>query len=1271
MPRRPASTDDEFDLSDVDGATAALAAGSITQRDYVELMQELWGLYTLMTIEDRAIPRAEDGMLPTNRRAIWGAFSVTKATPGKPHVKAARIVGDVMGNFHPHGDCLDGSTLIMGADDQEYRLDQLTADGVAELPVYASTADGLMVVARAHSFRVGQYASETYVITLADGSEIRATENHPFRLPDGSWVKAGDLAVGDPVTMLNISAEDRPDAYVDGRKIGSVAHCVKVRRSPNPDRTIRHHRDENPRNNDPSNIMLMTRAEHAAHHGDFRIGLDKGRQTMFADGTPMRAAIREKNSRMMVAYNRVAPLVKACKIRDAVIASGRALTPDSYNSERLKVYNGPTIARLVASGHLSCFDDLAAASPMVDVSDAIGLTADLRKTKAKPARRRMAPRIGDHARSRLAMCEIVQEMLLWHDLTLVESDWDVARKRLIDFHGSGEGNIFGRIYPKLGSKMIPGSLSEVLQDVVGHGVNFVVAIRRQKHRKPVPMYDFTVDGYENLFVSTGTNSLGEKTGVCVHNSSIYNSLVRQAQPFSVQHPLFDFHGNYGHPDFEAAASRYTEARLSAIAMAMLDGISENAVDMVPNYGQDLVEPVVLPARIPLALVNNVSAIAVSQATNTMTNNLTEVLNAALAMVRNPKITLDELLEYVAGPDLPQPCTIFGTDGIRSVYESGFGQFVMRARYHIEPHKTGRGADLVFTGLPMNTSHLGTIEKIADLIANKDRAPLASASGVRNEANRKTPPNEARIVVSFKNADDIEAALPVLWHRTDLQKKFSVMNKYLVDSLPVSLGLKQLLAIWLDHRRSVITRQTHVRREKAARRLEVVEGLILASSIIDQVIALIRSSKSRQHAQERMVAGDKIIGKVKFTQVQAEAICSMQLGSLSQLDIYALENEKKELEKKIKHYDAVLSSTRALNNEVAKEIEETLVEFPAERRCEIVDMNLADLDAETPARTAAAAIDAGPGDPAVFHLTNKLWGWTTDGTDTEPVLGKGNSVVQSWETMSGLAVNILTADGQAWRVAASTFAGASAQPIAGVIQARSPITAFPDNEFGSVVLATASGGVKRVLQSELQSRRAGQFASKGVPILKFRDEGDTLVGATRAFGDAGDVVVLMTNYGNVLAFPASDLMTKGATAGVIPGIKLNFEGEVVIGVATVEAASIIAEGDEIVYDLESSLATIVATTSLGRWRSVYLAEFDIKSRGQKPVPMFPKLLDLDNGEVVTSFTVNNGYEGETTYMISKAGGVAPIKDLAQAVRTGKTINENDRLAGGGSLFTIVS
>ena len=615
------------------------------------------------------------------------------------------------------------------------------------------------------------------------------------------------------------------------------------------------------------------------------------------------------------------------------------------------------------------------------------------------------------------------------------------------------------------------------------------------------------------------------------DSAIYDALVRMAQPFSLRLPLVDGHGNFGSLDDGPAASRYTEARMAPAAMAMLADLDEDVVGTVPNYDNKLTQPEVLPAAIPNLLVNGASGIAVGMATNMAPHNLVEVVAAARHLLANPRADLDELMRFVPGPDLPGGGKIVGLDGVRQAYETGKGAFRTRATSRIEK-VTPRRQGIVVTELPYLVGPEKVIEKIKDGVSSKK---LEGITAVTDLTDRK---HGLRLVIEIKNGYNPEAVLERLYRLTPLEESFSMNNVALVRGEPRTLGLKEMLQVWIDHRLDVVRRRSEHRLQSRRDRLHLVDGLLVAILDIDDVIQIIRSSEDAAEARARLMTA------FDLSEVQADYILELRLRRLTRFSRLELENEKSQLLAEIAELEEILGSESVLRDVVGSEMDAVAAEHGTPRRTIL----LAEAGAVASAAAAPGAKAAAPtleveDTPCVALLSaTGLVARTADDV-APPREGRRSShdVLRSAIPASARAdVGVLTSAGRVLRLSlleVPTLAPTSEPPSLGggtplaelvtLDKGEDAVALVPLDAAAPLALGTAHGVVKRVKVEAAPSRDAWD-------VIGLQD-GDVVVGAALAPDDAE--LVFVADDGPLLHFPAHKVRPQGRSGGGMAGIKL--------------------------------------------------------------------------------------------------------------------------------------
>nr|WP_203231308.1 DNA topoisomerase IV subunit A [Nocardioides caldifontis] len=613
------------------------------------------------------------------------------------------------------------------------------------------------------------------------------------------------------------------------------------------------------------------------------------------------------------------------------------------------------------------------------------------------------------------------------------------------------------------------------------------------------------------------------------DGAIYDALVRMVQSWSMRLPMVDGHGNFGSPDAGPAAMRYTECRMAPAAMPMTTSIDEDTVDFKPNYDSRELEPTVLPAAIPNLLVNGASGIAVGMATNMAPHNLVEVVQALRHLIKHPGADLDALMRFVPGPDLPTGGKIIGLSGVREAYETGRGTFKMRATARVEA-VTPRRKGIVVTELPYGVGPEKVIERIKVLVQGKK---LQGISDVKDLTDLE---KGLRLVIEVKNGFNPEAILEQLYKLTPMEDSFGINNVALVDGQPRTLGLKQLLEVYLQHRYDVVRRRSTYRRGKAADRLHLVEGLLLAILDIDEVIQLIRSSDNSGEAKERLMS------VFDLSDPQATYILDMQLRRLTKFSRLELETEKTELEELIAQLDAILSDEAELRKVVSDELAEVAKAHGTPRRTVLL----------ASAGQPSAAVPLEVADDPCFVLLSSA-GLLARTTDAEPP-GTGEARTNHDVVVSAVAatargqVGVLTTAGRLVRLDVLDLPTLPPTANAPHLQGGAPLDSFLALDGGEEALAlcrlteegpglalgTRQGVVKRI-NPELLNRDSWE-------VVRLT-EGDTVVGAVE-LRDGEEELVFVTSDAQLLHFPASAVRPQGRSGGGIAGIKLGTGAQVV-------------------------------------------------------------------------------------------------------------------------------
>ncbi|MFM6966077.1 MAG: DNA topoisomerase (ATP-hydrolyzing) subunit A, partial [Rhodoluna sp.] len=656
---------------------------------------------------------------------------------------------------------------------------------------------------------------------------------------------------------------------------------------------------------------------------------------------------------------------------------------------------------------------------------------------------------------------------------------------------------------------------------------------------------------------------------------IYDALVRMAQPFSLRVPLIDGHGNFGSLDDGPAAARYTEAKLSQAAMLMNEGLDEDVVDFKPNYDAQLSEPEVLPAAFPNLLVNGASGIAVGMATNMPPHNLREVISGARYLLENPQASTADLMRYIPGPDLPNGGIIMGLDGVRDAYETGRGVFKTRARVTIEsvsPRKLG----LVVTELPYLVGPEKVIEKIKDGVNNKKLQGISDVTDLTDRANG------LKLVIELKTGFDPQVVLDLLYRFTPMEDSFGINNVALVDGRPLTLGLRDLLGVYLAHRITVTRRRTVTRLGKRKARLHLVEGLLIAIVSIDEVIQVIRSSDEVDDARKRL---REIFD---LSELQAEYILELRLRRLTKFSRIELESEKATLLAEIAELERILASEANLRAVVSAELADVADKYGDDRRTTLIS----EVEEVKPISMAkAATVNAELADtPCTIVLTASGMLARVDGhaeISRGAKRSKHDAIATTIRTSTRQDIGFVTSHGKVHRIHSAdvpafsdTFdAGqtVAAQEFLGLPKDEQILTVFELNDTAELALGTEQGVVKRVV---------ADYPSKDEFEVITLKEGDRVIGA--ALATDASTFVFVSSDAQLLHYSAASVRPQGRPAGGVAGINLDDNARVIYFGAIANAAEAV-----VVTAANSSMS--IPGTDAGSLKVSDLVEFPGKGR----------------------------------------------------------------------------
>ncbi len=629
--------------------------------------------------------------------------------------------------------------------------------------------------------------------------------------------------------------------------------------------------------------------------------------------------------------------------------------------------------------------------------------------------------------------------------------------------------------------------------------------------------------------------------------AIYDAMVRLAQDFSLNVPLIDGHGNFGSPDDGPAASRYTEARMSPEAMQLVGELGEDTVDFRPNYDGSLEEPSVLPAAFPNLLVNGTSGIAVGMATNMIPHNLGEVVAAARWLITHPTATLDKLMEFVPGPDLPTGGSLLGLDEVRRAYETGRGVVRMRANCETGPLEGSRGRQAItVTELPYGVGPEKVIEKITDEVNKSKR--LTGIADVKDLTDRE---NGTRLVIECKVGVNPQALLADLYRLTPLEQSFGINNLVLVDGQPQTLGLKELLEVFLRHRYEVVTRRTKYRRRKREERLHLVDGLLIALLNIDKVIKLIRESENAAAAK------DGLMTRFKLSEIQATYILDTPLRRLTKYDRLELESEQERLREEIAELTKILDDESVLKKLVSSELAKIAKDFPTERRTSLIDGDLKEvLAASKPSGPLEVTDDPCQVILSATGLVARTAAESEESTETRRRNGrvKHDAVSAVVHTTARGQILLVTSRGRAFKTdvlplpvlpeqagTVSLRGGMAARELVPLEKGETVVGIAPLGEqaVGSPGLALGTkAGVVKICSPEWPVR------SDEFEVISLKD-GDEVVGATW-LKDGSETLAFVSSEASLLKYAASLVRPQGLKGGGMAGINVGAGSAVFFG-----------------------------------------------------------------------------------------------------------------------------
>lgn len=1076
--------------------------------------------YSMSVIVSRALPDVRDGLKPSQRRILMAMHDLN-LEPGRRHRKCAKIAGDTSGNYHPHGEAVIYPTLARMAQDFNMRYTLVDGQGnfgcftgdtkvklldgtdrsFEELArmygpdevfyVYSVDHEGNVVVGEGWASRVTRQDAEVIELELDNGEVIRCTPDHRFMLRDGSYKQAQDLTTDDSLMPGYFTTAPVREGLNDYLKIF------------------------NPR----------TETYEFVHYADYRQKMSEALSGI--EKRPLSPEEQERVAQIISEKSRAMwrDEAKRAKIVEAIRKAMESPELRAGLSERARaLWQDPEYRAKFADDHFSQMSRKFWEQPGVRESHRQKIQKqwedeDFRAKQRKGVQISNARRLADNpermhqlaARSAESLRRKWQDedykrrvmrskILCYGSYLLSDLSADEIAPEVFDRMRTN--NCFPR-FEKARSYFEGSDEFLALSATYNHRI---VAKRFLKERFDV--YDITVESHHNFLLSSG---------VFVHNS-------------------ID-----GDPP---GAMRYTEARMAPPAVELLADLEKDTVDFVPNYDDTRKEPVVLPGKFPNLICNGCSGIAVGMATNIPPHNLSEVVDALLALIEDPALDCDALMRYISGPDFPTGGIIYGTDGVREAYRTGRGRVVIRARAAIEKLKNGR-ENIVITEIPFMVTKASLIENIAELVRQKK---IEGISDLRDESDREG----LRIVIELRRDAYASVILNQLYTRTRLQNSFGVIMLALVDGQPVTLNLKEVLAHFLEHRHRVVVRRTQFELDRAQKRAHIVEGLRVALDHMDRVIALIRKARDRESARESLMA------QFGLSEAQVDAILDMRLQRLTGLERGRVKNEYLGLIKEITRLEGILMSRPQRMAIIRSELEALKAKYGDDRRTEIIgsaeEFSIEDLIAEEDMVITISHAGYIKRTPVVTYRRQRRGGrggmgmTTRDEDFVEHLFIASTHSYILFLTDRGrcywLKVHEIPEGGRVarGRSVANLLEMSREESIAAIV----PVKAFDDEHF--LLMATQRGLVKKTVLSEYgRPRRDGIIAVDILPE-------DRLIEARLT--DGMQDVILATRRGQSIRFRESDVRPMGRATRGVTGISLRDGDEVVSMVVVRRQGSLI-------------------------------------------------------------------------------------------------------------------
>lgn len=900
-------------------------AERIIERDSLELYLEDQSKYSIIVNRRRMVPAIQDGLIPVQRRVLYAAYENGFTSESK-HKKSAKLIGDIMGRFHPHGDCLGGDTVVYLLNGTIRSLYELT---VTNQPVEIISVDPntqKIVPAVAHSFRIGQYTNKKFHIVFSNGYEIRCTSNHPFMLPDGKFIKAEDI---NPYTRLLVkdlhlgSKSGRP--HIDGDLLQNIV--ANLYYGDLPAGYDRHHKDYNPMNNTLNNLVILPHDKHVlCHQNDYwysniyNDGLEKGRHEMFSEDGKFREKTFQKNSLLMQLYNKNQGFRRFKYAIGILKDRNMRITEDNYESLRGEIYNLPRVSTLMHKYNCNNFIDLVNFE-IESVGEEYSKIISKESDDNLEAVEKSAPTSNSY--KLLPTVKKVIDKIIDLDLP-----YNIDSYKQLMTQGTSMSDESIILSLNLYKNQYPFITNIWIEDVCNE-----------------PMFDFTVDGLENMMIPLGSTScteIGHIAGnilplISVHNSSIYGAIVTLASWYKCKYPLMYGYGNWGNVSGAGPASqRYTECALSTFGYdMMIDELAQspNIVEWMDNFDRTDKEPEYLPTKIPNILVNGAFGIGFGMKIEVPPHNIGDVINETIALIENPNHKVKLI------PDVIQSCDLI-CDDWQSICNTGRGNFKVRGKIITEQDKKGNYS-LHIISLPDKVSCDQVYDKILEMTTNKQ---LPMVKEIANNIKDLKPD----IIIDLKQGADPEYVKQAIFAKTDVQKSFTVNFEAVApDGINIKrYSYKSYLQEFINIRLNTKFRLYCGKLQQVMTRHIQVDAFIkvLSSKELDKIINMIRkyNGTDTDHIVEFMIKNCKV------SDIQAKFILSRTLPQLSKGNLKKYIEEEKELQNKIKEYQPKVTDDGSLiKQELIEELKSIKKKYNTPRVCNVLkNVNESDIPAGT-------------------------------------------------------------------------------------------------------------------------------------------------------------------------------------------------------------------------------------------------------------------------------------------------------------------------------------